>query len=220
MGLIYTLRRAGREGRREFRCSQAGMPRSKPPGCRSRRCRRRTWRSCGPRRSSGSEKRKPASEGSPLASLASKAMPIVLRLRGTKKKYSTAQTTRDEVAGLLCDRRASTRRPGWIARLISRCARSEVGGCTRSLRKVRPRRGVRSTFTAARTSTRSSLGCGRSSPRPRSPPQPALQSRSTRWHRWASPSTSCRRQPISPPKSSLRSALITPRCWATPPVAV
>ena len=36
-----------------------------------------------------------------MTSLASKAMPIVLRLRGTKKKYGTAQNTRDEVADLL-----------------------------------------------------------------------------------------------------------------------
>ena len=35
-----------------------------------------------------------------MTSLASKAMPILLRLRGTKKKYSTAQATRDEIAGL------------------------------------------------------------------------------------------------------------------------
>ena len=36
-----------------------------------------------------------------MTSLASKAMPILLALRGTKKKYGTAQATRDEVAGLL-----------------------------------------------------------------------------------------------------------------------
>ena len=36
-----------------------------------------------------------------MSSLASKAMPILLALRGTKKTYSTARATRDEVAGLL-----------------------------------------------------------------------------------------------------------------------
>ena len=36
-----------------------------------------------------------------MSSLASKAMPVVLRLRGTKKTYSTAQATRDEVAALV-----------------------------------------------------------------------------------------------------------------------
>ena len=58
-----------------------------------------------------------------MSSLASKAMPIVLWLRGSKKRYSTAQNTRDEVAGLLATR-ASTRRPGSIARLISRSSAS------------------------------------------------------------------------------------------------
>ena len=37
----------------------------------------------------------------PVTSLASKAMPAALRLRGSKKTYSTAQNTQDEVAGLL-----------------------------------------------------------------------------------------------------------------------
>ena len=61
-----------------------------------------------------------------MSSLASKAMPIVLRLRGTKKKYSTAQNTRDEVAELLV-RPKSFNPPSALDRKVDLSVR-DVGG--------------------------------------------------------------------------------------------
>ena len=61
-----------------------------------------------------------------MSSLASKAMPILLALRGTKKTYSTAQATRDEVAGLLL-RPKSFNPPSKLGRNVDLSAR-QVGG--------------------------------------------------------------------------------------------
>ena len=61
-----------------------------------------------------------------MSSLASKAMPILLRLRGTKKTYSTAQNTRDEVAGLLV-RPKSFNPPSKLDRNVDLSVR-DVGG--------------------------------------------------------------------------------------------
>jgi acetyl esterase/lipase len=61
-----------------------------------------------------------------MSSLASKAMPILLALRGTKKTYSTAQATRDEVAGLLL-RPKSFNPPSKLDRNVDLSVR-QVGG--------------------------------------------------------------------------------------------
>ena len=61
-----------------------------------------------------------------MSSLASNAMPILLRLRGTKKTYSTAQNTRDEVAGLTV-RPKSFNPPSKLDRNVDLSAR-DVGG--------------------------------------------------------------------------------------------
>ena len=61
-----------------------------------------------------------------MSSLASKAMPVVLRLRGTKKTYSTAQATRDEVAALV-KRPKSFNPPFKLDRDVDLSVR-EVGG--------------------------------------------------------------------------------------------
>ena len=61
-----------------------------------------------------------------MSSLASKAMPVVLWLRGSKKTYSTAQNTRDEVAGLLV-RPKSFNPPSRLDRKVDLSVR-DVGG--------------------------------------------------------------------------------------------
>ena len=61
-----------------------------------------------------------------LSSLASKAMPIVLWLRGSKKRYSTAQNTRDEVAGLLA-RPKSFNPPSRLDRKVDLSVRDVAG---------------------------------------------------------------------------------------------
>ena len=61
-----------------------------------------------------------------MSSLASKAMPIVLWLRGTKKTYSTAQATRNEVDGLV-KRPKSFDPPSKLDRSVDLAVR-DVGG--------------------------------------------------------------------------------------------
>ena len=61
-----------------------------------------------------------------MSSLASKAMPTLLALRGTKKTYSTARATRDEVAGLLL-RPKSFNPPSKLDRNVDLSVR-QVGG--------------------------------------------------------------------------------------------
>ena len=61
-----------------------------------------------------------------MSSLASKGMPILLTLRGSKKTYRTAQNTRDEVAGLLL-RPKSFNPPSKLDRNVDLSVR-QVGG--------------------------------------------------------------------------------------------